>query len=57
MGGYEREWLLREFDHFRDLSDSEVDLIGRSAPMSELPAGQTIYAPDRPTRSQRTAAP
>jgi CRP-like cAMP-binding protein len=49
MGGYERERVLREFDLFRDLTDAEVDAIGRSAPMSELPAGQTIYAPDRPT--------
>lgn len=44
----ERQWVLREFDLFQDLSDAEVDRIGQSAPMKELPAGQALYAPDRP---------
>lgn len=47
--GEEREWVLREFDLFRDLTDAEVAVIGDAAPMSQLPAGQTLYAPDRPT--------
>jgi CRP-like cAMP-binding protein len=45
----EREWVLREFDLFRDLRDEEVEAIGRAAPMSQLPAGQMIYSPDRPS--------
>lgn len=45
----EREWVLREFDLFRDLSDAEVAAIGQAAPMREIPAGQTLYAPDRPS--------
>lgn len=45
----EHEWVLREFDLFRDLSDNEVEVIGMSAPMSQLPAGQMLYSPDRPT--------
>lgn len=49
MTDTDREWVLREFDLFRDLDDTEVDLIGQSAPMSQLPAGQMIYSPDRPT--------
>ncbi len=44
----DREWVLREFDLFRDLSDEEVGRIGRAAPMRELPAGQLLYSPDRP---------
>ena len=44
----EHQWVLREFDLFQDLDDDEVDLIGRSAPMRELPAGLGLYAPDRP---------
>lgn len=45
----ERPWVLREFDLFQDLTDAEVDRIGAAAPMRELPAGQTLYRPDRPT--------
>ena len=45
----EHQWVLREFDLFQDLTDAEVDQIGASAPMRELPAGQTLYSPDRPT--------
>jgi CRP-like cAMP-binding protein len=45
----EHQWVLREFDLFQDLTDAEVDQIGASAPMRELPAGQTLYGPDRPT--------
>jgi CRP-like cAMP-binding protein len=45
----EREWVLREFDLFRDLSDDEVAAIGEAAPMSQLPAGQMLYSPDRPS--------
>lgn len=44
----ERQWVLREFDLFQDLSDAEVERIGQSAPMKQLPAGQALYAPDRP---------
>jgi CRP/FNR family cyclic AMP-dependent transcriptional regulator len=44
----EREWVLREFDLFRDLSDDEVAKIGQAAPMSELPTGQLIYTPNQP---------
>lgn len=46
----EHPWVLREFDLFQDLNDDEVERIGASAPMSQLPAGQTIYSPDRPTQ-------
>ncbi|MEI2716811.1 MAG: Crp/Fnr family transcriptional regulator [Candidatus Nanopelagicales bacterium] len=49
MADVEREWVLREFDLFRDLSDDEVEVIGKSAPMSQLPAGQMLYSPDSPT--------
>jgi CRP/FNR family cyclic AMP-dependent transcriptional regulator len=49
MGDLEREWVLREFDLFRDLSDDEVEVIGQSAPMRQLPAGQMLYSPARPT--------
>jgi CRP-like cAMP-binding protein len=49
MSDLEREWVSREFDLFRDLTDSEVDVIGRSAPMRQLPAGQVLYSPDGPT--------
>ncbi len=45
----DREWVLREFDLFRDLSDAEVEHIGAAAPMSELPAGEMLYSPDRPS--------
>jgi CRP/FNR family transcriptional regulator, cyclic AMP receptor protein len=45
----ERPWVLREFDLFRDLTDAEVDRIGDAAPMRQLPAGQLLYSPDRPT--------
>lgn len=45
----EREWVLREFDLFQDLTDEEVMSIGRVAPMSTLPAGRALYAPDQPT--------
>jgi CRP-like cAMP-binding protein len=45
----ERQWVLREFDLFQDLTEAEVDRIGASAPMRELPSGQTLYSPDRPT--------
>ncbi len=48
MTAAEREWVLREFDLFADLSDEEVGRIGDAAPMKELPAGQVLYAPDRP---------
>lgn len=48
MTAAEREWILREFDLFRDLSDAEVGRIGDAAPMKELPAGQVLYSPDRP---------
>lgn len=49
MADVEHEWVLREFDLFRDLTDDEVEVIGKSAPMSQLPAGQMLYSPDRPT--------
>lgn len=45
----DQEWVLREFDLFRDLSDEEVAAIGAAAPMSQLPAGQLLYSPDRPS--------
>jgi CRP/FNR family cyclic AMP-dependent transcriptional regulator len=45
----EHQWVLREFDLFQDLTDAEVDRIGAAAPMRELPAGQTLYSPDRRT--------
>lgn len=47
MNMAEREWILREFDLFRDLTDDEVDQVGAAAPMSQLPAGQMLYSPDR----------
>ncbi|MDZ7576908.1 MAG: Crp/Fnr family transcriptional regulator [Candidatus Nanopelagicales bacterium] len=49
MGDSEREWVLREFDLFRDLSDAEVERIGAAAPMSQLPVGQMLYSPGRHT--------
>jgi CRP/FNR family transcriptional regulator, cyclic AMP receptor protein len=49
MADIDHEWVLREFDLFRDLSDEEVEVIGQSAPMSHLPAKQELYSPDRPT--------
>jgi CRP/FNR family cyclic AMP-dependent transcriptional regulator len=45
----EHEWVLREFDLFQDLTDDEVERIGASAPMRQLPAGQSLYSPDRPS--------
>jgi CRP/FNR family cyclic AMP-dependent transcriptional regulator len=50
MNTLDREWILREFDLFQDLSDDEVDKIGVAAPMRELPAGQTIYTPEQPNQ-------
>lgn len=44
-----RGFVLREFDLFRDLDDAEVAAIGDAAPMRELPPGQLLYSPDRPT--------
>jgi hypothetical protein len=38
----EREWVLREFDPFPDLSDDEVMAIGTAAPMSTPPTGQRL---------------
>ncbi len=45
----ERGLVLREFDLFRDLSDTEVDAIGAAAPMRTIPNGQLLYSPGRPT--------
>jgi CRP/FNR family cyclic AMP-dependent transcriptional regulator len=45
----DREWVLREFDLFRDLSEAEVDQIGRAAPMSRLRAGQVLSSPHQRT--------
>lgn len=50
MTANDREWVLREFDLFQDLTDDEVHAIGAAAPMSELPTGQTLYSPDRPAQ-------
>lgn len=49
VSAVEHEWILREFDLFADLSDAEVGRIGDAAPMKELPSGQLLYSPDRPT--------
>ena len=38
----EREFVLREFDLFRDLDDAEVASIGEAAPMRTIAAGQHI---------------
>ena len=47
--GPAREFVLRELDLFRDLSDAEIEAIGAAAPMRTIPAGQVIYSPGRPT--------
>ena len=43
-----REWVLREFDLFADLDESEMAAIASAAPMSEVPKGQTLVSPHTP---------
>lgn len=44
------QFVLREFDLFRDLDDEEVAAIGAAAPMQTIPAGQQLYSPVTPTQ-------
>ena len=44
------EFVLREFDLFRDLNDEEVATIGAAAPMRTIPADQQLYSPVSPTQ-------
>lgn len=43
-----REWVLREFDLFADLDESEMAAIAAAAPMSEVPKGQLLVSPLAP---------
>lgn len=43
-----REWVLREFDLFADLDESEMAAIAAAAPMSEVPKGQLLASPLSP---------
>jgi CRP-like cAMP-binding protein len=40
---------LREVDIFQDLAASEIEELGRRAPMKRVAAGTVFYAPDNPT--------
>lgn len=43
-----RPWVLREFDLFQDLTESEMQAIADAAPMQELPRGRVLFSPHKP---------